>query len=213
MRVVLAGLLGPGSRCVDGGANRGRITQWLVDFAPRGDHIAVEPIPDLAHELARRFPSVEVHCAALGEHAARADFTYFPSAPELSGFGSRECSLPGEVISVEVVALDDVVGDRTIDFVKLDLEGSELPALRGATRTLRACMPVVVFEHCRVAFGADMMPFLGTADYETTAEIHTLLVGELGYRIYDLDGDGPIGAEQFRRLYETAERRNFLARP
>jgi hypothetical protein len=58
-----------------------------------------------------------------------------------------------------------------------------------------------------------MTPSLGTPDYETTASIHSLLVAELGYRIYDLDGDGPIGAEQFRHLYETAERRNFLARP
>jgi hypothetical protein len=73
-------------------------------------------------------------------------------------------------------------------------------------------MPVVVFEHCRVAFGDDMTPSLGTPDYETTEAMHSLLVDELGYRMYDLDGDGPLGAEQFLHLYETAERRNFLAR-
>jgi FkbM family methyltransferase len=126
MRAMLAALLRPASRCVDGGANRGDITEWLVNFAPLGEHIAFEPIPHLARELAVRFPSVDVRCVVLGEHAARADFNYIPGAPALSGIGARECSLPSEVIEVEVVALDDVVGDRRIDFVKLDLEGSEL---------------------------------------------------------------------------------------
>jgi FkbM family methyltransferase len=213
MRTMLAALLGPASCCVDGGANRGGITEWLVNFAPLGEHIAIEPIPHLAQELALRFPSVEVRCVALGEHAARADFKYFPGESGLSGFGARECSLPSEIIEVEVVALDDVVGNRRIDFLKLDLEGHELHALRGAKRTLREFMPVIVFEHCRLAFGHDMRPSLGTPDYETTELIHSLLVGELAYRIYDLDGNGPMGAEQFRDVYEIAEEINFLARP
>lgn len=210
---MLAALLDPASCCVDGGAHRGEITEWFVNFAPLGEHIAIEPIPHLAHELALRFPSVEVRCVALGEHAARADFKCIPGALALSGFGARECSLPSEIIEVEVVPLDDVVGHRRVDFVKLDLEGSELPALRGAERTLREFMPVIVFEHCRVAFGEDMRPSLGTPDYETTGSIHALLVGELAYRIYDLDGNGPLGAEQFRHVYDAGEEINFLARP
>jgi FkbM family methyltransferase len=213
MRTILAALLGPADRCVDGGANRGDVTEWFVNFAPLGEHIAIEPIPHLAGEAALRFPSVEVRCAALGERTGRADFTYFPGAPALSGFGARACALPSETIEVEVVTLDDVVGDRRIDFVKLDLEGHELQALLGARRTLREFMPVVVFEHCRISFGEDGKPLLGAPDYGATESIYALLVDELGYRIFDLDGTGPLRVEQFRHVYETAHEINFLARP
>jgi len=213
MRGILAALLTPTSRCVDGGAHRGAITEWFVDFAPLGEHIAIEPIPQLANELEQRFPSVEVHCVALGEHAARATFTYVPEWPALSGFGGRECLLPSESVEVEVVALDDVIGTRRIDFLKLDLEGHELQALRGAARTLEAFNPVVVFEHCRLGFDTDVRMFMGAPDYETTESIHAFLVGDLSYRIYDLDGNGPLAADRFRQIYETAERTNFLASP
>jgi FkbM family methyltransferase len=100
MRTVLAALLGPESSCVDGGANVGDVTEWFVQCAPQGEHIAIESIPPMAQELARRFPSVEVRCVALGEHAARAEFNYIPGAPALSGFGIRSRSLPIEIIEV-----------------------------------------------------------------------------------------------------------------
>ena len=35
-----------------------------------------------------------------------------------------------------VVALDDMVGDTTIGFIKLDIEGFEMSALKGAEKTL-----------------------------------------------------------------------------
>src|SRR5262249_19690587 len=85
MRTVLAALLGSSSCCVDGGATLGDITQWMVHFAPEGDHLAIEPIPDLARDLSRRLPAVDVRCVALGERAARAEFNYYPSAHALSG--------------------------------------------------------------------------------------------------------------------------------
>jgi hypothetical protein len=40
-----------------------------------------------------------------------------------------------------------------------------------------------------------------------------LLVDDLEYRLFDLDGVGPLSSAEFRRLYETFERRNFLAVP
>jgi hypothetical protein len=73
-------------------------------------------------------------------------------------------------------------------------------------------MPVVVFEHCRLGFGPDMTPFLDPPDFETTQAIY-LLLADLGYRIYALDGNGPLGAERLRQVYEIADEINFLARP
>ena len=88
--------------------------------------------------------------------------------------------------------------------IKIDVEGAEEAALRGAMGTLRHHRPIVLFEHGR-----------GSADvYGTTpGRIHDLLVGELDYRIYDLDGGGPYSREEFERTYEAVERVNFVARP
>ena len=44
---------------------------------------------------------------------------------------------------VQVIALDDYVEEKGISpsFIKLDIEGSELEALRGAEKTIRRCRP------------------------------------------------------------------------
>lgn len=39
-------------------------------------------------------------------------------------------------ISVRTVALDDIVGDRTVGFIKMDIEGAEFDALYGAENTI-----------------------------------------------------------------------------
>jgi hypothetical protein len=55
----------------------------------------------------------------------------------------------------------------------------------------------------------------GSADHygTTPMRIHELFAGQLGYRIYGLDGDGPYGAERFADIYRCGERVNFVARP
>ena len=49
-----------------------------------------------------------------------------------------------------IVEIDDLAallaGGRPVDFIKLDLEGNEINALRGATKTLQAHRPVIVTE-------------------------------------------------------------------
>ena len=45
------------------------------------------------------------------------------------------------VIKIATAAIDDVVGDEKVTFIKLDVEGAELKALQGAARTIRTCRP------------------------------------------------------------------------
>lgn len=42
---------------------------------------------------------------------------------------------------ISTVKIDDAVGEDRVSFIKLDIEGSELKALRGAERTIRRCRP------------------------------------------------------------------------
>lgn len=45
------------------------------------------------------------------------------------------------VETVEVVAIDDVVGDDRITFIKMDVEGAELESLKGAAKTIKRNAP------------------------------------------------------------------------
>jgi len=43
--------------------------------------------------------------------------------------------------TVWTAAIDDVVGEEKVTFIKLDVEGAELKALKGAEQTIRRCRP------------------------------------------------------------------------
>ena len=55
---------------------------------------------------------------------------------------SRRIVGPGDIPTILIDDLDLAV----LDFIKLDVEGYELRALRGAEATLKRCRPVVMFE-------------------------------------------------------------------
>lgn len=46
-------------------------------------------------------------------------------------------------IEIKVDAIDNFVGDSKIDFIKMDIEGSELAALEGAKKTIEKFRPVL----------------------------------------------------------------------
>jgi FkbM family methyltransferase len=175
--------------------------------APRGRHIAYEPLPHLADHLRASFPDVDVRCAALSDHAGEASFARVRAAEAWSGLLFRP--LPGnaepdlEEITVRLEVLDEALPpDFVPAMVKIDVEGAEEQVVRGALRTLREHKPVVVFEHG-----------LGSANAYGTEpdDLHRLLVEEAGLRIFDLDGGGPYDREEFHRAFYAFERVNWVA--
>jgi FkbM family methyltransferase len=138
------------SLCVDGGAHHGSILGHMFRIAPGGRHFAFEPLPHLARKLEKRFPDARVRQAALGSRAATSVFHFVENDPGYSGLQQREYDRPDPVITeldVEVVRLDDVIDESERPrFIKLDLEGGEYDALRGASRVIEASRPIVVFE-------------------------------------------------------------------
>src|SRR5262245_34391221 len=65
------------SNCVDIGASFGGYLKQMVVIAPLGRHHAFEPIPQLAEDLKRKFPSAHIHPMALSDHSGTAKFHYF----------------------------------------------------------------------------------------------------------------------------------------
>jgi Methyltransferase FkbM domain len=86
-------------------------------------------------------------------------------------------------------------------FIKVDVEGAELQVFRGAADTLARHKPTVFFEH-----GEGAADRYGTS----SAQIHDLLVGEAGLRIFDERGHGPYSRDQFEAVF-TEPVWNFVA--
>lgn len=131
---------------VDGGAHVGRvIDRFLADFAEPTIH-AFEPIPPLAQMLNQKYAdraNVHIHCAALGASAGTVQFNVVGNVMSSSVLKPSDFAnnLHGDAVAVKQTAalpqvrLDEVI-DSPIDVLKLDLQGYELEALKGAERLL-----------------------------------------------------------------------------
>jgi FkbM family methyltransferase len=201
---LLAGVLRSDTAFVDVGTNRGQLLGEAVRLAPAGRHVAFEPIPALAEEIARSFPGVDCRRLALGARPGVAEFCHFTSLDGWSGLRrspeiSDERGRP-EYIEVQVSTLDDELGEHRPGVIKIDVEGAELEVLRGGRAVLAAAKPIVLFEH--VAAAARLYGSQSGALWD--------LFAELGYRIFAVTGEGPIARSAF---CESAAAINWLATP
>jgi FkbM family methyltransferase len=145
-RMILRRAITPEMNCIDIGCHLGSVLEEIVKLAPRGRHIAIEPLAYKAAWLKRKFPRVEVHQLAVGERDAVVDFYFQPQKSGFSGLKSHG-GHEGTRISVQCRRLDDIVPpDRPIGFIKIDVEGGEYHALRGARRVLAESRPIILFE-------------------------------------------------------------------
>lgn len=201
-QAVLSAVLRSDSHVIDVGAHRGDVLEQVIRLCPNGRFLAYEPIPDLARELAAKFPDATVRQAALSDETGNTTFQHVLHQPAYSGLLLR-ADIPGEgqvePIKVELRRLDD---DLPNEFrpavIKVDVEGAEVRVLRGATETLHRFRPIVIFEH-------------GHSDlYDTTSDELWDLLTECGYRIFNMEGAGPYSLDQFRT---PAPEWNFLAIP
>jgi FkbM family methyltransferase len=207
-REVIGRVVAGDSNCIDVGAHTGDLLSDMVAAAPRGNHIAVEPLPEFAAKLRAGYPAVEVVEAALSDRDGSDEFFRVTSAPGYSGLRLRPLDRPDERverIEVSVRRLDDLAPpDRSVRLIKIDVEGGELDVLRGGLATLTRHQPYVAFEH-----GSPSVAAYGS----TSAELFDFLVGKIGLRISLLDdwlaGRPPLSRDEF-----IAERNFFfLAHP
>lgn len=204
MRAILAAVLHADSCYVDVGSNRGQVLREAVRVAPRGHHVAFEPIPQLATELAADFPGVDCRALALGARPGRASFCHFTRLDGWSGLVanpeiSDERGAPVQ-IEVEVSTLDEQLAGLTPALMKIDVEGAEQGVLEGARQVLARARPLLVLEHVESAarlYGA------------SSRALWELLDG-LGYTIFTATGAGPYAREQFASASDVV---NWLATP
>ena len=154
----LADVLKPGMHVVDVGANEGLFTLFFRKrVGPGGRVIALEPSERELIHLKRnlrinRFLDVDVVPLAVGDHVGRARL----SLAEAGHAGHNALGTPAapwvsvvDQVEVEVSTLDTLSDARKwprIDLIKMDIEGSELRALRGADRLLARDRPILLLE-------------------------------------------------------------------
>ncbi len=189
---------------LDVGANVGTYLRQVFDFVDGARVHAFEPSQAAYARLASAFgadPRVVLNRQGIG--ATNGHATLWSTIPG-SVLGSMYAATPdmqGE--SIDIVSLDAYCIDREIDHIhllKLDLEGGELDALRGAGRLIeRDAIDVIQFE-----FG---QPSLGARTY--FADLFSLLAPR--YEIYRVL---PAGLERIPAYHETLEvfmSTNYLA--
>ena len=205
---VMTRVLSADSNCVDIGCHKGEWLRAFLKYAPRGHHIAFEPIPHLAQRLRDEFPPVKIFELALSDTFGEAAFYIIPGAPTLSGLHSRKfirSTEPRQEIRVATSKLDSLIpADERVDFIKIDVEGAEGLVIAGALDTIRRNQPYIVLEHgvaSSSAFGIS-----SSFIYETLVERCGLQISLLADW---LSGSQPLTKKEF-----VAEREwYFLAHP
>jgi FkbM family methyltransferase len=141
----------------DCGANIGMATLYFKWLYPRAEVHAFEPDPDTFQALKANverngLSDVHLHNVALAGQPGHLDL-FVPAGP---GGSPLMSTIPGRMaesnlrrIVVDASALSTYVGDREIDFLKMDVEGAEESVMGelAATATLRNVKEMAVEYH------------------------------------------------------------------
>ena len=187
--------LKPGDLFVDIGANIG----WFALLAarlvgPGGKVFAFEPRATTFAYLERSirengFEHVVAYNCALGEAPGTLKIAWAPDAGNDGGTWllaqpglDEDLRRQGHAFQETAVrTLDEVLGEQKVDLIKLDIEGAELLALRGARALIERHRPTVVTEVnpslLRIVSGAPVERLLG-------------FFADLGYAAFEISAAG-----------------------
>jgi FkbM family methyltransferase len=207
---IIGRLVNPGDVCVDVGANVGYFTSLFGTLVgPEGHVFAYEPFAPICRllritvEETKIASSVTVIEKACSDRCGSATLL---SAAETDNFGGAHLASETSPVlagldqnEVEIVTLDDSLASvPTIAFVKMDVEGVELSALRGFRKRIQSDRPVMVLEvnrPCLAAHGVqatELFAFLrqaGYSMYNTLALFEQTAVQTLDEQSFDCLGE------------------------
>lgn len=169
---VLKKVLREDNACaVDVGCHIGSFLSLLFTLAPRGRHIAFEPSAAKSEILRRRFPLATIYSSAVSDRSGNAVFYEDSRRPGYSRL-QQKGEAPArhkDSYEVETCRLDDhLIEAERLDLIKLDIEGGELAALRGATGVMQKFRPTIIFE-CGAEYGLPPSYRRQLFDFITTA--------------------------------------------
>lgn len=165
---------------VDVGAHCGL---WTMQLAKQFDKVkAFEPVAVHRECFTANLygkDDVDLFDCALGDHAGLVEME---TAPTSSGDTriKREVNPPFSNGESEMRTLDSF-NLTNVDFIKLDCEGYELNALKGAAATIKRCLPIIIVEQKPGRAQRFGLPETGAVDW---------LQDNFGYRMArEMSGD------------------------
>lgn len=203
-----------GGVIVDAGANVGSYTQALIKSGiPFKKIVMIEPAPALnarLNDLANHYPEIAFEPIAVGAEPGSLDLYFDHEGSGLASLYQRDVSHVGvdmnQSVRVPVDTLDSIASKyafEIIDYLKLDLEGHELEALKGAKKLLEEKrIRAITFE-----FGGCNI------DSRTyVKDFWSLLVKKYGFAFYRLaPGRRLIKLERYSESLERFNWQNILA--
>jgi FkbM family methyltransferase len=176
---------------IDGGANFGLYSKLFSDaVGPRGLLVAIEPFEQTAVTLRRQLRNaatgqVRIIQAPLWSREVSLCLVthFYQGCQRVRWVGADVDGEPG-MHRVQAVTLDRIQADldgRLPSLIKLDIEGSELEALKGASRVLGSRSPPWLY----VEINAPVLREQGV----TECQLMDHLIKECGYRLAVFDGE------------------------
>lgn len=142
---------------IDVGANTGQFARLIHRICPAAKVFSFEPLPNCRAELDATLaciPGSKIFPIALGDSTGSVEMrqsAFSPCSSLLNGTNQLGDDYPEAAIinsiDVPLARLDDVLSGETLDpgiLVKLDVQGYEIPVIRGALQTLDRAALVVV---------------------------------------------------------------------
>jgi FkbM family methyltransferase len=190
VRTEIRRLVRSGDIAIDVGANVGWHTLLMAALVGTAGRVyAFEPNDSTRRRLvgavdANRLTQVTIDARGLADRPGIRGFEAPPAGHVWDGTGHMTIGQErreghdgqeGQAKTIECITMDDFVLEQKIDrlaFVKVDVEGFELPVLQGARQVLAKLRPAVVFEFDPAYVGRsggssdDLMRCWTEADYE-----------------------------------------------
>ncbi len=169
--------VGRDSVCVDIGGHIGSVSAELRRLSSESNLTIVEASSEKAGWLKAAFPKAKVHAVAVSDRAGEIEFFEDAARPGFSSALSNRVTHGTAGKKVPCVLLDSILPQNPgPDFIKIDIEGFEYPALVGASKTIEKHQPIILFE---------AGPHHEAAETPSTSEnLFNLFTETFGYRVF-----------------------------
>lgn len=208
--LVIKNLINNGDIVFDIGANVGDWTNQVLLSHKNICLFSFEPLNFLVESMKKRFKdkNVKIYESAVYSEEKTINFNYYKKWPQSSSIYSQNWLTPWleepKKIAVKAIYLDKFCADNKIshiNFLKIDVEGSELDVLKGTSDLLKKhAIDFIQIAYNRAYFGAQI----------SLRQIYDLLTS-FKYSIFKAYTDGLVYIPKWDDFLENHRRSNYIA--